>query len=209
MKRKQSEGSSASLSDELQTTHPDGSRKRVARCAEDDPKRRRREEEDPLLDDEGLDESEGEQRSNDGTYADEDQDDEDWILSSGDLSSPKRSTIHLLLNDDQPPLPGDTEPSAPSRAPKRRRRRSQFTKFDVKWDTRFYELAEYHQRFNNSLVPQKWKENPTLGKWASNQRALEARNGMMRGRYERLASLGFWDTKYTPTRAKRRTDVRG
>ena len=38
------------------------------------------------------------------------------------------------------------------------------------WTTRFEQLKAYKERFGNCRVPVKWKENPQLGVWLTNQR---------------------------------------
>lgn len=71
----------------------------------------------------------------------------------------------------------------------------------------FGDVAEteyfFFNEFGNALLPQKWRENPTLGKWASNQRYLLAKQRLASSRCARLDQLGFWDTKFSSTsRAK-------
>ena len=68
------------------------------------------------------------------------------------------------------------------------------------WEKKFEELRIYRNRFGNCNVPEKYDENPSLGKWVSYQRQQYARkvNGkksnMSSLRVKLLRSLGFeWD----------------
>ena len=38
------------------------------------------------------------------------------------------------------------------------------------WMDRFNELKEYKEKYGHCNVPQKWKENPSLGRWVDNQK---------------------------------------
>lgn len=59
------------------------------------------------------------------------------------------------------------------------------------WATRFEELKGYKERFGDCRVPVKWKENPQLGMWATNQRQ-HRKNGRLSPEKERLLrGLGF------------------
>ena len=61
----------------------------------------------------------------------------------------------------------------------------------VTWEERFAELCAYKERFGNTLVPVKWKENPLLGGWVSAQR-YKGNQGKLNKEYEnRLNSIGF------------------
>jgi hypothetical protein len=169
-------------------------RKRPLRaCGEDDSGV----EEEALLVAEGPDDSEVDpEEEQDEEYQDQD-DDDDWAASKKQ-SSPRprgREEIrHELINKSA----GLSSPVTLGA-----RRRTKRTKFDDNWDKRFAQLVTYFNEFGNALIPQKWRENPTLGKWASNQRYLLAKQRLAPSRYARLDQLGFWDTKFSPTsRAK-------
>ena len=59
------------------------------------------------------------------------------------------------------------------------------------WRTRFVQLKAYKERFGNCRVPRRWKENPQLGSWATNQRQYR-RKGMLSLKKEKLlVELGF------------------
>jgi superfamily II DNA or RNA helicase len=59
------------------------------------------------------------------------------------------------------------------------------------WEERFAELCAYKERFGDTLVPVKWKENPLLGGWVSAQR-YKGNQGKLNKEYEiQLNSIGF------------------
>jgi len=59
------------------------------------------------------------------------------------------------------------------------------------WTTRFEQLKAYKERFGNCRVPVKWKENPQLGMWATNQRQ-HRKNGRLSPEKEKiLCEVGF------------------
>lgn len=62
------------------------------------------------------------------------------------------------------------------------------------WDQRFHELCAFKERFGNTRVPVKWKENPILGNWAAAQR-YKYRHGRVSARHvELLNSIQFeWE----------------
>ena len=67
----------------------------------------------------------------------------------------------------------------------------QWTGGVVTWEERFAELCAYKERFGNTLVPVKWKENPLLGGWVSAQR-YKGNQGKLNKNYEiQLNSIGF------------------
>ena len=43
---------------------------------------------------------------------------------------------------------------------------------DAKWMVLYTRLVSYHKEHNSTLVPQKYKEDPQLGRWVSNQRYI-------------------------------------
>ncbi len=62
------------------------------------------------------------------------------------------------------------------------------------WDQRFRELCAFKERFGNTRIPVKWKENPILGHWAAAQR-YKFRQGRVSARHvEQLNSIQFeWE----------------
>lgn len=167
-------------------------RKRPLRaCGEDDS-----DVDEALLVAEGPDDSEVDpEEEQDEEYQDQD-DDDDWAASKKQSSPRPRGREEIrdeLINKS-------AGPSSPVTLGARRRTKR--TKFDDNWDKRFAQLVTYFNEFGNALIPQKWRENPTLGKWASNQRYLLAKQRLAPSRYARLDQLGFWDTKFSSTKAK-------
>jgi hypothetical protein len=66
------------------------------------------------------------------------------------------------------------------------------------WETRFQELQQYKQAHGNCLVPQRFKENPKLADWVSEQRMAYNRGQLDAERTRRLDELGFdWDPNST------------
>jgi hypothetical protein len=74
---------------------------------------------------------------------------------------------------------------------------------EAEWDSQFERLAAYMAAHGNCSVPQRWVEDPGLGKWLSNQRHLkrkldrgEPNEGMTVARAARLTALGLvWDLR--------------
>ena len=83
----------------------------------------------------------------------------------------------------------------------------------AKWDMKFNELVAYKDAHGGSCnVPQRYAENPQLGKWVSTQRTEYKKfqqdpstSFMTQERIERLESIAFdwvvtlsaeWDTKF-------------
>ncbi len=62
---------------------------------------------------------------------------------------------------------------------------------NAKWEMRFAELAAYHQRSGNCLVPAHWPENPALAGWVRAQRSLGQQGKLTDERRARLDTLGF------------------
>lgn len=160
-------------------------------CGEDDSGVEE-DEEEALLGSEGPDDSDPEEEQ------DEEYQDDDWAASEKQ-SSPHPRGGREEIRDEL--INKSAGPSSPVTLGARRRTKR--TKFDDNWDKRFVQLVTYFNEYGNALIPQKWKENPTLGKWASNQRYLLAKQRLDPSRYARLDQLGFWDTKFSSTsRAK-------
>lgn len=69
-------------------------------------------------------------------------------------------------------------------------------RFDEKWERSFNTLIEYENKYGHCNVPQKWKENPSLGKWVSDQRKKWRDRKLTPERVKRLEILGFtWQPK--------------
>jgi superfamily II DNA or RNA helicase len=62
------------------------------------------------------------------------------------------------------------------------------------WDQRYGQLLVYKQAHGDCNVPQRWNDNPELGKWCSQQRIRYQSNKLSPDRVRRLEQLGFvWD----------------
>ena len=81
---------------------------------------------------------------------------------------------------------------------------------DAKWDTKFHELVAYKDTHGGSCnVPQRYAENPQLGKWVSYQRTQynkfqqdPSKSHMTQERVERLQNIGFeWNGRSLKTNA--------
>ena len=65
------------------------------------------------------------------------------------------------------------------------------------WVERFDELREYKTKYGHCNVPQKWKENPSLGRWVDNQKTQHQKlydgkkTNLTVERIQRLVGLGF------------------
>ena len=72
----------------------------------------------------------------------------------------------------------------------------------TEWEVRFEELKDYQSKHGHCNVPQKWNENPQLGRWVNNQRAQyrlynEGKKSLItEERIALLESIGFvWDVQ--------------
>jgi hypothetical protein len=89
---------------------------------------------------------------------------------------------------------------------------------EAEWEAQLARLAAYKAEHSDCSVPRCWAEDPRLGRWVDNQRALKRRRdhgepseGMTAERAARLTALGLeWnprsveaDGKPTSTAAKR------
>ena len=59
------------------------------------------------------------------------------------------------------------------------------------WSTRFDQLKAYKERFGNCRVPVKWKENPQLGVWVTNQRHRLKCGTLSPEKEKLLGGIGF------------------
>jgi hypothetical protein len=67
---------------------------------------------------------------------------------------------------------------------------------ELAWERMFAELKRYKERFGHCNVPSNWKENPQLGMWVNNQRALQGRGQLSADRKTLLDELGFdWNVR--------------
>ena len=63
--------------------------------------------------------------------------------------------------------------------------------FAAKWDKSYQLLVEYKNTYGHCNVPQKWKENPALGKWVSDQRKKWRDKNIDQEQNDLLTALGF------------------
>lgn len=71
-----------------------------------------------------------------------------------------------------------------------------WTPLDERWEIWFSALEEYKDKYGNCDVPQKWKVNPPLGKWVSDQRKKWRDKALTAERVKRLEGLGItWQPK--------------
>lgn len=59
------------------------------------------------------------------------------------------------------------------------------------WDKRFDQLMDFRQRFGHTCVPQRYRENPSLGLWVRHVRKRHRKNELSQEFVERLAEVGF------------------
>lgn len=67
---------------------------------------------------------------------------------------------------------------------------------DAKWNSMFQQLKVYKKQFGDCKVPNKYAENPKLGRWVGTQLYERRKNIKRRNttkRLQKLASIGFWD----------------
>ena len=76
------------------------------------------------------------------------------------------------------------------------------SKHDKYWEQKFKELEEYKEEHGDCNVPQRYPDNPPLGRWVNNQRRISGERRLPDNRKTRLEELGF-DFESGPGRAKR------
>ena len=68
--------------------------------------------------------------------------------------------------------------------------------FEEKWNQSFKMLESYKNAQGHCNVPQKWKKNPSLGRWVSGQRTKWRENKLDSVKIQKLGALGFvWQPK--------------
>lgn len=93
-------------------------------------------------------------------------------------------------------------PPSPS---KKRRKNHQVvttktTDAENSWDLMFERLQDYRNEQGDCRVPQRYKDDPQLGRWVHKQRCLYADARLDAYRRDRLESIGFvWNTRNTAT----------
>jgi hypothetical protein len=77
------------------------------------------------------------------------------------------------------------------------------------WEEMYNKMQAFKETHGHCQIPVNYKDDPTLGKWARNQRAFERTGRLDETRFERLDVLGFvwdpcgshWNDMYTKLRA--------
>ncbi len=59
------------------------------------------------------------------------------------------------------------------------------------WETQFAALLTFKEKHGHCNVPQSYADNPALGTWVNNQRALKKKNRLPNDRIHRLETIGF------------------
>jgi superfamily II DNA or RNA helicase len=62
---------------------------------------------------------------------------------------------------------------------------------ETSWEDMFAALVEYKNTFGHCNVPNRWDNNPKLGKWVHNQRQSKKRGELSKGCIRKLNELGF------------------
>ncbi|KAL7540419.1 hypothetical protein ACHAXR_012737 [Thalassiosira sp. AJA248-18] len=66
-----------------------------------------------------------------------------------------------------------------------------FDPYDTRWEELFAALKLYKQNHGDCLVPQRYSEDPRLGRWVNTQRSLYKAGELSDDREERLVNIGF------------------
>lgn len=74
-------------------------------------------------------------------------------------------------------------------------------KHATSWEQMFWRLLAYKKCFGNVRVPFRYKPDPALGYWVSNQRAFYRKNRLTRERRILLESIGMFEKKEKTTMA--------
>jgi uncharacterized protein YbgA (DUF1722 family) len=82
---------------------------------------------------------------------------------------------------------------------------------DKLWHQQYKKLVEFERKNGHCLVPNRYKQDASLGLWVSNQRKSHTHNKMRRDRKELLDALDFvWNGRARAVRSSTSTtDVRG
>ena len=67
---------------------------------------------------------------------------------------------------------------------------------ETRWEDRFAALVNYKQTHGDCNVPNKWKDDPSLGQWCQTQRKVYKNNKLSPERIKRFEEIGFeWERK--------------
>jgi hypothetical protein len=117
--------------------------------------------------------------------------------TDGDVGS---VATKLSRDKKQRKRPAKKIPAAKKISKKKKGRQQQYTK----WEATLARLAVYKAAHGDCNVPQRWPEDPPLGRWVSKQRVYkqpldrgDPSPGMTAARAARLTALGFaWDPEH-------------
>jgi hypothetical protein len=78
-------------------------------------------------------------------------------------------------------------------------------KFNARWHAMFERLKEYKEEYGDCLVPQRYEDDPQLGKWVSTQRSISSLDDKAKKeRDDKLNSIGFvWSVREAGRSSKR------
>jgi uncharacterized protein YbgA (DUF1722 family) len=62
---------------------------------------------------------------------------------------------------------------------------------DKLWSQQHVKLVEFKRKYGHCMVPSKYEQDPSLGKWVTNQRTNHINNNIRRDRKELLDKIGF------------------
>jgi hypothetical protein len=65
------------------------------------------------------------------------------------------------------------------------------TKYDKLWNMKYEQLVEYKRKKGNCMVPHRYEQNKSLGKWVSHQQESHANNKIRLDRKDILDTIGF------------------
>jgi len=105
--------------------------------------------------------------------------------NEGDIDEDCKEDYELVIND--------CSNSAEIQGPKMKKTRKELYQetLDKQWESMFRLLLEYKTQHGNTLVPQKYDQNPRLGTWVDTQRTMHSKNKLSSDRVLRLESIGF------------------
>ena len=63
--------------------------------------------------------------------------------------------------------------------------------FEARWCERYQQLKDYYDEHQHSNVPQRYKDNPSLGRWVGTQRIAYKEHKMSQERIDLLNQLNF------------------
>jgi hypothetical protein len=70
-------------------------------------------------------------------------------------------------------------------------------------------VVEFKRNKGHCMVPRRYQQDKSLGRWVDKQRSRHASNKMLPNRMELLDKIGFAWKYYSPATRSSTTDVRG